>query len=659
MYNNLFSPAKIGGLVVKNRIIMPAMATGYASINGEVTERLLNYYRVRAAGGAGLTIVEASVIDNPAGRDGYGGICIDHPRFVPGLNRLSDIIRSYNCRAFIQLFHAGRQTKSELTEGRGPVAPSPIACRVLKEIPRELTSAEIKDIIVKFVKSAEYAYEAGFDGVEIHAAHGYLINQFLSAQTNLRTDQYGGSLENRVRMLLEICRQIKSRMPELALGVRLNIDDFTPLGLKMAEAEIIAIMLEESGVDVINCSAGIYESGLNSIEPASYQDGWRIYLAEKIKSRVAIPVIAGGMVRKPAMAEQIIAENKADFVFIGRSFLADSQWANKARFGKQQEIRPCIICNNCIASHFKGQGLSCTVNAAAGRETFLNLKPHNDLHHRHAVVVGGGPAGLQTAISLSKYGMKVTLFEKNALLGGMLNWASLPPYKGRIAELKEYLVRQLYAGGAEIMTGKTFTLEDYRRINPDYLIIAAGSEAIKPNLPGWDDEFCFLPGDIFSRKKEIRNCRIVIIGGGNTGAELADFLIQYGNQVIMVEEKGIMADNMERKNRRVLLERLQNGQVILMTGSKVERIESGQAIIDDGREIKKISADYIVAAIGFKPDDKLYRELPAKIRPLAFVIGDAFRPAGIREAILQAEMLADGIVRQITAGYNRDKENGQ
>ena len=256
-YRQLFTPGEIGRLKTKNRVIMAALSTGFASSAGEVTERLVNYYRECAAGGPGVIIVEAAVVDDPVGREGLGQIYIDHPRYISGLNRLADTIKAYGCRAFIQLLHAGRQTTSSATEGITPVAPSPIPCKTLKEIPRELSPGEIKSIIGKFVNAAQYAHSAGFDGVELHAAHGYLLNQFLSPESNQRKDEYGGSLENRARILLEICSYFKGKLPVLSLAVRLNIADFIPEGIKIPEAQKIALMLQECGADLINCSAGI------------------------------------------------------------------------------------------------------------------------------------------------------------------------------------------------------------------------------------------------------------------------------------------------------------------------------------------------------------------------------------------------------------------
>ena len=252
-----------------------------------------------------------------------------------------------------------------------PVAPPPISCNITRELPRELTTLEVKQIINQFIAAAHYAHRAGFDGIELHAAHGYLINQFLSPHTNHRQDEYGGSLLNRQRFLLEIVTEIKEVLPEMTISVRLNIDDFIQGGLELEESLEVCRSLEKSGVDIINCSSGTYESGLKSIEPASYEQGWRVYLAEAVKKVVNIPVITGGMIRRPEFANQVLADKKADFIFLGRSLLADPQWANKALHNQVADIRPCISCNNCINNNFKGLGIRCTVNPFTGRESIL------------------------------------------------------------------------------------------------------------------------------------------------------------------------------------------------------------------------------------------------------------------------------------------------
>jgi len=298
--------------------------------------------------------------------------------------------------------------------------------------------------------------------VELNAAHGYLINQFLSSRTNKRKDEYGGTLNGRMKFLLNIVKEIKNSVPEFVLSVRLNVEDFVPEGLEMAEMAEIVPKLEEAGADIINASCGTYESGLTSIEPPSYKEGWRVYLAEEVKKWAKIPVIAGGIIRDPAFADQIIENKQADFVFIGRGLLADSDWANKAQAGLVEDIRPCIMCNNCTNSFFKEVSVTCTVNPKTGREKEFHYYTKGARNASCAVVVGSGPAGMQAAISLRQCGLNVVLYEKEERLGGMLNLASIPPHKERIGLLKDFLVRQLYKSGVEIVLNRPCELDDLR-----------------------------------------------------------------------------------------------------------------------------------------------------------------------------------------------------
>jgi 2,4-dienoyl-CoA reductase-like NADH-dependent reductase (Old Yellow Enzyme family) len=410
LYPQLFKTTVLGKALIRNRIVMAPMFTNYADTNGEVTDELVAHYATRAGGGVGMIIVEAACVSPELCNQGPSQLHISHPRYVVGLNRLSDAIKAHGCTVLIQLNHPGRQTTSLYCGGQ-PWAPSAIACSLMKENPRELSSEAIKKISQDFVNAAHYANLAGYDGIEIHAAHGYLINQFLSPRTNHRRDQYGGSLENRQRFLLEIVKQIKSELPDPILSVRLNIDDFIYGGFLLDESLQVCQSLEKAGVDIIHCSTGTYESGLYSVEPDCSPEGWRVYLAEAVKKVVNIPVITGGMIRSPEFADRVLAENRADFVFLGRPLLADPQWPNKARLGLTDDIRPCIGCNGCIDDSFKGLGIRCTVNPRLGREIYRNCNTKCSSPAK-AVVVGGGPAGMQAALSLQSHGVATVLFEK-------------------------------------------------------------------------------------------------------------------------------------------------------------------------------------------------------------------------------------------------------
>ena len=638
----LFTPGFIGGLFLKNRIVMSPMFVGYAHSDGQVSSELLAHYEARARGGVGLIIVEAACVDVPFARDSFRQINIDNPRYVAGLERLARGIKAYGSRAFIQLLHTGRQASSLIT-GHQPVAPSPIACSSTKEIPRELTLQEIGDIEEKFLNSARYANMAGFDGVELHAAHGYLLNQFLSLHTNRRMDEYGGSLENRMRLLLNIVRKIKNALPGLVLSVRLNLDDFVPGGLELQESIEVARHLENSGVDVINCSTGTYESGLMSVEPASFKEGWRVYLAEELKKAVKIPVITGGMISDPAFANQVIEEGKGDYVFFGRTLLADSEWANKVREGSLEDIRPCIRCNNCIEHVFKGLMVDCTVNPRMGREGSLNHFRKKAGKKTRAVVVGSGPAGMQAALALECQGLSVSLYEKDEKLGGLLNLACIPPHKEKVAQLRDYLIGQLRKSKVEINTGHTYEISDLKENRPDYLIIATGSNPSTVEISGSKQENCLSIKDVLEKKIVAVNKEIVIVGGGINACEVADFCLEGNNNICIIEEKNILAIGMEKKNRRDLLNRLQKGKVQIKTSSRVERIEKNEVIISGKRgNIESLTAELIIMATGFTPSNQLFYEAQ-NLHSNVFLIGDAFEIKGFKNAILQGEMLARSI----------------
>ncbi|HEX3010671.1 MAG TPA: NAD(P)/FAD-dependent oxidoreductase [Syntrophomonadaceae bacterium] len=634
---SLFSPGTIGGLRLKNRIVMSPMAVNYAGLDGSVSDALVDYIAARARGGVGAIIVEAAVVDSPAGKESLGQLRIDHPRYILGLYRLAQTIKTYNCGAFIQLFHAGRQTTRLLTDGVQPVAPSPIPCGITREMPRELLTDEIPNLIQKFVTAATYAHMAGFDGVELHAAHGYLLNEFLSPQTNQRHDRYGGSRENRTRMLVEIIQGIKSSLPDLCLSVRLNIDDFTEQGLNPYESVQIARDLAGAGADAINCSCGIYESGLNSIEPSSYEEGWRIYLAEEVKKKVDIPVIAGGMLRSPVMANSVIAEGKADFVFLGRSLLADSEWPEKARKGKLEEIRPCITCNTCIEHNFKCLPVRCAVNPHTGREGQFDFMIKPSQKAGSAVVIGSGPGGMQAAQSLDRQGFKVTLFEKDDQPGGLLQLAAVPPFKQRILLLKDYMVRKIRRSNIELCLKHEFTPDDLKELNPDIAVIATGARPFWPDINGYNPEFCIDIIDVLSGSVDIRRQNVVIIGGGANGCEVADYLLCWGNRVTIVERQKYLASDMEKKNRRALMNRLNEGGVIKRTGSRVIKIMDSAVSIQGNEGIKEtIPADKVVIAVGFVPDNQLYDKIINRVADV-FLIGDALKVRGIEHAILEGE----------------------
>lgn len=639
-YPKLFARGRIGGLELKNRIVLPPMGTNMASYTGEATDEIIRFYAERAKGGCGLIITEITRIDDVTGVGMTGQLSVTSGNFVRKLVQLTDAVHQYDSKIFLQLHHPGREISSRALGGVQPVAPSPIACKVVGETPRELTEAECEELIRKFVTGAVYAKMAGFDGVELHAAHGYLLNQFLSPYTNKRTDRFGGSPENRMTFLREIILGIhRACGPAFPISVRLTCDEFVEGGLTLPDAVWIAQQLEQLGVAAIDVSAGIYESGYASIEPQGLPEGWKKHLATEIKKNVSIPVIAVNNIKYPATAEHYLEEGVCDFVAIGRGQLADPLWGAKAKDGRDDEIRKCLGCMHCFNCLGRLHPIECTVNPVVGREGRFNddtLK--HDGAGRPVAVVGGGPAGMHAALICARRGYRVTLLERADHLGGTVKLATIPPHKEMLAELIKTQTLELERAGVEIRLNTEATVELLRELNPYGVILACGGTPIVPKgIPGVELSHVCTAEQALSGEVELSGKQVVIIGGGVTGLETAEVLAAGGSHVTVVEMTGQVGTTLYATVRLFLTGRLQSAGVRILTKKKLTGIRAGEVCLADtaSDEVSVLPADAVVLAMGVRPDRTLAEQVLDSFEHVALV-GDVSRTGQIADAMREA-----------------------
>jgi len=633
-YEKLFTRGKIGNLEIENRIVMPAMGTNLASYTGEASDEIIRYYEERAKGGCGLIITEITRIDNETGIGLPNQLCAMELKHIPRLETLARTMHKYNTKIFVQLHHPGRENHAMMIDGRQIAAPSPIMSSAIGEMPRELTTKEVEELVGKFVKGAVFAKMAGIDGVEIHGAHGYLVGQFMSPQSNHREDKYGGSFEKRMRFITEIIMGIRAKCgSEFPISVRIDGDEFVKDGISLEEAIKEAVYLEKIGVDVINVSSGTYESVTTIIEPISYPQGWKRHLAKAIKEVVNIPVIACDVIRKPEMAETILEEDNLDFVALGRAQLADPEWGKKAREGREDDIRPCISCLNCIESVLKCEKIKCAVNPSVGNELQYMDFPKNG-EGRKVVIVGGGPAGMEAARVLSLKGFKPIIFEEKEHLGGNVYLATKPPLKDKLNWFLEYEELAIKKLNVEVKLNEKATLEKINEINPYAVFISTGSKPIVPPIPGVEQSFVYTSTDILEGKVTLENKNIVVAGSGMTGLEISELLISNGNKVTVVEMADKIAPGGYLPNVIDISMRLTKNGVSLLPCSKLTNIKNGEIDIENTKDksATTIKADAVVLSLGVRANNEIVKTIEENYE-IVEILGDASKPGRVVDAM--------------------------
>jgi len=636
----LFSPIRIGTMELKNRIVMPPMSNGYGAADGTVTEKMLDYYEARAKGGVGLVIVEATAVNDVRKHLPISPGLFDDKQ-IPSWRELAKAVHSHGAKLATQLMDAGPESLSFLS-GVQPVGPSPVAGRTFRQVPRELSIEEIEGVINDFAEAARRGREAGLDAIEIHAAHGYaMVGSFLSPFFNKRTDVYGGSLEGRLKLLVEITKRIKAKAGrDFPIIVRISGDDRVPGGRTLQETQFIAPILVEAGVDAFEVSGGTIPTAFWGVVPPS---GTPLALnapfAEAVKRVVSVPVICVGRINSPQLAEFILESGKADLVSMGRALMADPELPKKAAAGDLEDIAPCVADNfGCIGSAMSGRPVTCIVNPAMGREKEMAIVPAEK--PKRVLVAGGGPAGLEAARVAALRGHQVTLFEKEHKLGGQVNLASIPPYMQEMSQLVKYLSCQVEKAGVNVWLGREVTPELVEEMKPDVVIVATGAVPLVPDdIPGLDKERVVTAWDILAGKAATTARNVVILGGGLVGCETADFLAETGDNpvvgrtaVTIVEMLEGVALDMASEARHLLMQRLRDKGVKILTSAKVKEIlDDGVLFIRSGQEESIHNVDTIVLALGARAVDHLSEKIRDKVAEV-YVIGDAKEPRKVLEA---------------------------
>ena len=623
----LFTSLSISGLTIKNRLVVSPMVTVYCDTDGMATERFIAYHETKAKGGWGMIIVEDYAVD-PLGR-GFWTPGLWKDEQIPSHAELTGRVHRAGTKIIAQIYHAGRQTSSGLI-GQQPVSASPLPCPAMGEIPRELSIAEIKKIVSQFGDTALRARKAGFDGVEVHGAHGYLIAQFMSPYSNKRCDAYGGPLENRLRFPLEIIADIREKCgPDFMIDFRISADEKVPGGRAIVETKAIAIRLEKQGVDLLHISAGTYESPWAIVPPMNVHPGWIVDDAAEVKKVVSLPVITVGRINDPLLAESILLSGKADLIAMGRASLADPDLPNKFAEGRYGDIRLCIGCQQgCREFLRRNEPIRCLVNPTCGYEYRKEFKKAEV--PRRITVVGGGPAGMEAARVAALAGHNVTLYEKADRLGGQFATAAIPPAKGELSSYLAWAVGQVEKLGVKIKLKTEYTKEVCRKENPALVIIATGACCSKPPIPGIDGRNVVLAEEVLSGRVSVKQ-KVVIAGGGMIGCETATYLASLGRSITIIEMLPAIAADEEYTRRFFLLKMIENKHIGVLTSAKITGITDKGVSIEQNARSLDIAADTVVLALGMEPNNALAKELEGEVA--LTIVGDALKSRNALEAI--------------------------
>lgn len=619
MYKHIFEPLTIRRMTMKNRIMMTPMGTNYGEQSGEMSFLHINYYEQRARGGTGLIMVENANVDYPLGSNGTTQLRIDHDNYLPRLFKLTETVHKHGACIGIQINHAGASAQSARTQMQ-PVSASDLPSKAGGEIPRPLEKEEILQIVKKYGQAAKRAQAAGFDTVEIHAGHSYLISQFLSPLTNHRTDEFGGSAENRARFARMVLEEVRAQVgPHFPIFVRISADEFLEGGNALEDTlDYLQYFQEEA--DVIDVSAGLNSSIQYQIDANYLPDGWRSYMAKAVKERYGKPCVTTGNIRNPQVAEDILAKGDADIIGMGRGLIADPDWVNKVEFGDVCDIRKCISCNIGCAGNRIGinRPIRCTVNPAVlDGEVYKKQRVSKPCN---VVVIGGGTAGLEAACTAAEVGCTTFLIEKKPYLGGLAAEISKIPDKKRLADFPNYLIHRAHKlKNLFVFTQTEATTEFIKNLKPNILVNATGSLPLLPPIAGLHDTLGKPGSHVYSifdmiqhvdqYPEDMTGKKVCVIGGGAVGLDVVEFFAPRGAEVSIVEMLPAIGNGIDPISKVGTFALMDKYHVRQMPNTALKEVRDDSFLVETPEGKETLNFDYGFVCLGMKANTPVLAEL--------------------------------------------------
>jgi len=618
---------------------MPGLASFLIEDDGTITDKTVEHYRLRAAGGPAMVIVEACAV-SPEGIVSPHQARIYDDRFIEGLARIAAAMKAEGSVPAVQIHHGGRQTSAKVINQQ-PVAPSPLPCPSIRGEVTPLTIEGIEILVRQFGDAAARAVEAGFELIEIHGAHGYLVNQFLSRFSNIRDDAYGGDIAGRTRFAEEIVREVRNRVGQaFPISFKISAMEFVKDGLDVDESIQILKILIDASVDVVQVSAGNDATPEWISQPMFMQKACLAGYAGKIKKALNVPIMTVGRINDPLVADELIEKGLADLICIGRGLLADPEMPKKAKEGRLDDIRRCIACNTCMESIFRKGRIECLVNPVLGREEEMAFHPAKT--RKKVMVIGAGPGGLNVAWVAARRGHDVHLFERQSEVGGQLILGSVSAYKKELLNLIRFQKRQIERFGVTCHLNQEVTKDTIALHSPDVVILATGSIPAFPPVEGIDKPIVIPVDQALNHSSRMGSKKAVVIGGGAIGCEVALHLSEKGCDVTIVEMLPKIGARLESMTKKIFIRKLVDNGVAIKTGFKLIMVEDNGVVVANGKEEVFIEADAVVIAVGSRPDDRLYSQIKEAGYEI-HQIGDCLEPRSAKSAIYEGAVLGRSI----------------